>query len=147
MSSSMKHWIDRRDFITGASALSGATLLGGKRRFAIKCHLLFAVAVSVVSFGTSAHEDEQMPTGAPDKVGEVSFPISCSAAAQKEFNRGVAILHSFFYPEAGKTFTKVTEIDPSCAMGYWGIAMSWWYPLWYPPTKALRRNSNMLPWI
>ena len=101
----------------------------------MKCHLLFAVAVSVVSFGTSAHEDEQMPTGAPDKVGEVSFPISCSAAAQKEFNRGVAILHSFFYPEAGKTFTKVTEIDPSCAMGYWGIAMSWWYPLWYPPTK------------
>jgi tetratricopeptide (TPR) repeat protein len=101
----------------------------------MKLHSLFLAVASVVSLSAGAHEDEQMPTGAPDKVGEVSFPISCSAAAQKEFNRGVAILHSFFYPEAGKTFTKVTELDPSCAMGYWGIAMSWWYPLWYPPTK------------
>ena len=84
----------------------------------MKLHSLFLAVASVVSLSAGAHEDEQMPTGAPDKVGEVSFPISCSAAAQKEFNRGVAILHSFFYPEAGKTFTKVTELDPSCAMGY-----------------------------
>jgi tetratricopeptide (TPR) repeat protein len=93
------------------------------------------MVLAVASIGASAHEDERIPTGAPDKVGEVNFPISCSAAAQKEFNRGVAILHSFFYPEAVKTFTRVTEIDPACAMGYWGVAMSWWYPLWYPPTK------------
>jgi tetratricopeptide (TPR) repeat protein len=109
--------------------------MSAKRRFDMKLHSLFLAVASVVSLSAGAHEDEQMPTGAPDKVGEVSFPISCSAAAQKEFNRAVAILHSFFYPEAGKTFTKVTELDPSCAMGYWGIAMSWWYPLWYPPTK------------
>src|SRR5207342_791630 len=51
------------------------------------------------------------------------------------FNRALAMLHSFFYPEAAKTFGRVAEIDPTCAMGYWGVAMSWWYPLWYPPTK------------
>jgi hypothetical protein len=45
------------------------------------------------------------------------------------------MLHSFFYPEAGRTFTKVTAIDQGCALGYWGVAMSWWYPLWYLPTK------------
>ena len=89
----------------------------------------------LASSGAGAHEDERIPDGAPDRVGEVTFPISCNAAAQQEFNRALAMLHSFFYPEAGKTFARVTELDPSCAMGYWGVAMSWWYPLWYPPTK------------
>jgi hypothetical protein len=78
-----------------------------------------AIAALLASLDASAHKDEQLPTGAPDRVGEVSFAISCSPAAQMEFNRAVAILHSFFYPEAAKTFTKVTEIDPTCAMGYW----------------------------
>jgi hypothetical protein len=45
-------------------------------------------------------------------------------------------LHSFWYPEALKGFTAVTEAEPGCAMGYWGIAMSHWYPLWYPPSPA-----------
>ena len=82
------------------------------------------------------HEDETPPGGMPERLGQVSFPVSCSAAAQEEFNRAVALLHSFYYPVAVKAFTHVTEIDPGCAMGYWGIAMSWWYPLWYPPTAA-----------
>lgn len=93
------------------------------------------VCTFLASFSAQAHEDEQIPQGAPDRVGEVHFPISCNAAAQQEFNRALAMLHSFFYPEAGKTFARATELDPSCGMGYWGVAMSWWYPLWYPPTK------------
>src|SRR5262249_27235370 len=44
--------------------------------------------------------------------------------AQTEFERGLAMLHSFFFPETVKAFTQVTQTDPSCAMGYWGIAMS-----------------------
>jgi tetratricopeptide (TPR) repeat protein len=70
------------------------------------------------------------------KSGEVDFPISCSAPAQKKFNQAVWILHSFWYEEAVKAFTAVTEVEPDCAMGYWGIAMSHWYPLWYPPNAA-----------
>jgi tetratricopeptide (TPR) repeat protein len=97
--------------------------------------LALVVVLLLASLSASAHEDEQIPTGAPDKLGEVNFEVSCNAAAQLEFNRAVAMLHSFFYPEAGRTFTKVTEIDPACGMGHWGVAMSWWYPLWYPPTK------------
>jgi hypothetical protein len=46
------------------------------------------------------------------------------------------MLHSFYYTEAVKAFSHVTEVDPSCAMGHWGVAMSWWYPLWYPPSEA-----------
>lgn len=73
---------------------------------------------------------------------EVDFPISCGAAAQKKLNQAVWILHSFWYDEAVKAFTAVTEIEPSCAMGYWGIAMSHWYPLWYPPNAAALKAGS-----
>ena len=95
----------------------------------------WVATVLSICLNASAHEDEQIPQGAPDRLGEVSFPISCSAPAQREFDRAMAMLHSFFYPEAGRTFGRVAAIDPSCAMGHWGVAMSWWYPLWYPPTR------------
>lgn len=76
------------------------------------------------------------------KVGDVDFPVSCNAEAQRQFTRAVALLHSFWYEEAGKAFVGVTEADPGCAMGYWGIAMSNWHPLWYPPdADALRAGS------
>jgi len=73
---------------------------------------------------------------AAEKLGNVHFPVSCSRAAQSQFERAVALLHSFWYEEAVKAFTVVTETDPSCAMGYWGIAMSMYYPLWQPPSAA-----------
>jgi hypothetical protein len=76
-------------------------------------------------------------------MGEVNFPISCSAAAQKSFGEAVWILHSFWYEEATKAFSALTEQEPDCAMGYWGIAMSQWYPLWYPPSPdALRTGAQ-----
>jgi tetratricopeptide (TPR) repeat protein len=56
--------------------------------------------------------------------GTVTFPVSCNAAAQEQFNQAVGALHSFFYPETIKAFTRVLEIDPQCAMAYWGIARS-----------------------
>jgi tetratricopeptide (TPR) repeat protein len=76
------------------------------------------------------------------KASEVDFPISCGAAAQKQFNEAVWILHSFWYDEAVKAFTAVTEIEPDCAMGYWGVAMSHWYPLWYPPNAAALKAGS-----
>ena len=59
-----------------------------------------------------------------EKFGEVRFPISCSSAAQTQFNRAVAMLHSFFFPETVKAFTALAQQEPSCAMAYWGIAIS-----------------------
>ena len=70
----------------------------------------------------------------PGKVGTVDFPTSCSARAQPEFLRGVALLHSFFYEEARRVFTSAATIDPSCAMAHWGVAMTWYHPIWAPPT-------------
>jgi hypothetical protein len=77
------------------------------------------------------------------KTSEVDFPTSCGPAAQKKFDQAVWILHSFWYDEAVKAFTAVTEIEPDCAIGYWGVAMSHWYPLWYPPNAvALKAGSE-----
>src|SRR5438093_10320313 len=67
-------------------------------------------------------------------AGKVDFPISCTPAVQSEFARGVALLHSFFYEEARRIFTSVAEQDPKGAMAQWGIAMTWWHPIWTPPT-------------
>jgi len=58
-----------------------------------------------------------------ERLGEVNFPISCSPTAQAQFNRAVALLHSFFFPETVKAFSAVAEMEPSCAMAYWGIAI------------------------
>src|SRR5438477_11900659 len=66
-------------------------------------------------------------------AGKVEFPVSCAPAVQSEFARGVALLHSFFYEEARRVFTSVAERDPKCAMAQWGIAMTWWDPIWTPP--------------
>ena len=67
-------------------------------------------------------------------AGTVDFPVSCAPAARAEFIRGVALLHSFFYEEARRIFTAVAAKDPNCAMAQWGIAMTWWHPIWTPPT-------------
>src|SRR5262249_40589573 len=48
----------------------------------------------------------------------------CSPAAQAQFNRAAALLHSFFFPETIKAFSAIAENEPSCAMAYWGIAIS-----------------------
>lgn len=82
----------------------------------------------LVSAGQDAR---QQP--APDKLGVVSFPTSCKAEVQKEFERGVALLHSFTYSAAEAAFRNVAENDPNCAMAHWGIAMTYFHQLWDPP--------------
>src|SRR5205809_4656133 len=67
-------------------------------------------------------------------AGTVDFKVSCTPDARSEFIRGVALLHSFFYEEARRVFTEVAAKDPNCAMAQWGIAMTWWHPIWTPPT-------------
>ncbi len=70
---------------------------------------------------------------APEKLGTVSFPTSCAAAVQKEFERSVALLHSFAYSAAEASFEDVAARDPRCAMAHWGIAMTHFHQLWEPP--------------
>jgi hypothetical protein len=73
--------------------------------------------------------------GAPEKLGRVSFPISCMPAVQYPFDRGVALLHSFAYTAAEETFRGVAELDPRCGMAHWGVAMTYFHQLWDPPIE------------
>ncbi|MGC2413559.1 MAG: hypothetical protein WA459_12775, partial [Stellaceae bacterium] len=83
------------------------------------------------------------PAAAAAKApGEVDFQVTCGPAARKAFKHAVWTLHSFWYPEALKAFTAITEAEPGCAMGYWGIAMSHWYPLWFPPSPAALKAGS-----
>ena len=75
--------------------------------------------------GQATAQDEHAGHGGLGSTfGRVHFSTSCTAAAQEQFDRAVAILHSFFYPETEKAFRAVLERDPACAMAYWGIAIS-----------------------
>jgi len=71
-----------------------------------------------------------------EQLGTVRFPTSCPAAVQKDFERGVALLHSFWYEEAEKQFVAVTKASPGCAMAHWGVAMSLYHQLWEQVGKA-----------
>src|SRR5215475_11152684 len=114
-----------KDGMTLRTLLTGMTLV----------MLLSAAAVTAQTSATDT-----------DQIGQVHFPTSCSAEAQVHFDRAVALLHSFWFPEALKAFHTVLETDSSCAMGYWGIAVSLLgNPLAEAPTpEALQEGASIL---
>jgi tetratricopeptide (TPR) repeat protein len=59
-----------------------------------------------------------------EQLGKVHFPVSCSPKAQEQFERGVAMLHSYWFTEGGKTFEAIVREEPSCVMAYWGLAVN-----------------------
>src|SRR5207249_3136728 len=63
-----------------------------------------------------------------DAIGSASvkFQTSCAPAVKDDFNKAVALLHSFWFPEAVKAFDSILARDPNCAMAHWGIALSHW---------------------
>jgi len=88
---------------------------------------LVTLLVASLTFVAAAWADADPATrrsGDPEKLGRVHFKTSCSPEAQKQFERALAMLHSFFFPETVKAFTAIPATDPSCAIAYWGIAIS-----------------------
>src|SRR5215813_1712416 len=59
-----------------------------------------------------------------EQLGKVHFPVSCSPKAQEQFERGVAMLHSYWFTEGGKVFEAIVREEPSCVMAYWGLAVN-----------------------
>lgn len=94
---------------------------------------LLLILMTMFSFESPAAQHDHP---APEKLGTVNFPVSCNAAAQSQFNRAVALLHSFTYAESETGFREVLILDPTCAMAHWGIAMSYYHQLWEPPLNA-----------
>jgi tetratricopeptide (TPR) repeat protein len=111
-------------------------------------HRIFAPVLGLVlvfsATAVSAHDDETKIRG--EKLGRVVFKTSCSPEAQKQFERALAMQHSFFFPETVKAFTAIPETDPSCAIAYWGIAISQRpNPLVPPfPAEALKKGLEAI---
>lgn len=99
------------------------------RRIAFALTMVLSVARPAWAHG----EDDQPQGKTPEKLGEVNFPVSCGAATQKEFNRAMALFHSFWFEPAKNSFAKVLEHDRECGMAHWGIAiMSMGNPFTWP---------------
>ncbi len=85
--------------------------------------LIAAVLLMFIAARGMTQEHQQ---GDGERLGEVHFAISCNELAQSEFNRAVALLHSFQFSRAIDGFYAVLRADPTCASAYWGIALSDW---------------------
>jgi tetratricopeptide (TPR) repeat protein len=93
--------------------------------------------LAIFAFGSSAvgHEhhhaaEDGNADAAIEKFGTIHMPVSCIASVQAPLERGVALLHSFWYEEATKQFRAIADADPQCAMAHWGLAMTEWRPFW-----------------
>jgi tetratricopeptide (TPR) repeat protein len=74
----------------------------------------------------AAAQHEHPSAGTAEKLGTVHFETSCGPTTKADFDRGVALLHSFEFRPASESFTKVLENDSSCAIAYWGLALCQW---------------------
>jgi hypothetical protein len=93
----------------------------------------FVTALLAGTFATAAWAQD---------LGRVHFETSCTPPAQEKFDRGLAMVHSFFYPDSVKAFTEAAAADPQCAIAYWGIAISSRpNPLILPLTTAVLKNG------
>jgi hypothetical protein len=82
------------------------------------------IAVFLLTVGANLPQEHQHANG--EKLGEVHFATSCNEVAQKEFNRAVALLHSFQFSRAIEGFNAVPRDDATCGIAYWGVALSDW---------------------
>src|SRR5947209_18143243 len=111
----------------------------------MKTILLLAFALVVpchLAADDEGHHHEDLTEA---QLGTVHFPSSCAESVQKPVERGVAMLHSFWYEEAEKEFQQIEKDDPNCAIAHWGLAMSLWHQLWNrPDMKVLERGRAKL---
>src|SRR6185436_16762651 len=92
--------------------------------------LLLALTSGALSAASAPRE-----VGALRKVGSVRFETTCASAVREDLTRGVALLHSFFYDEARRVFLAAAQKDGTCGIARWGIAMTWWHPIWAAPSE------------
>jgi len=99
--------------------------------------LLTLVAFIVILPAAKAQHQHDALT--EQQLGTVHFPVSCATRVQKDFERGVALLHSFAFGTAESTFRQVAQDDPGCAMAHWGIAIT--FSRWAGPDEQQRRKG------
>lgn len=111
-----------------------------------KASWILAITLCVGAPGVWGQDEHRSSRSVPEKLGEVSFPVSCNAKARKEFNRAMALAHSFWFEPAINSFGTVLRYDTTCTMAYWGVAlMSLGNPFTWPAdTKAWNAGAIAL---
>jgi tetratricopeptide (TPR) repeat protein len=107
----------------------------------MKTFLLPGLAILILALAAGpsaaqdAHEGHVHDAVPAERLGTVHFEIACGAEAQVRFDRAVALLHSFQYEDAERSFAALAASDSSCAMALWGVAMCNYHPIWGPTTQ------------
>ena len=96
--------------------------------------LISTAAAVLVAFASAPAFGHDEPQQNQARLGQVLFKTSCTPEAQKEFERALAMLHSFWFPETVNAFAAIPRTDPQCAIAYWGLAVS------------IRPNPLVGPW-
>jgi tetratricopeptide (TPR) repeat protein len=97
---------------------------------------LGAQSMSGMSMGSAGAGAMASPAQMQERLGTVAFPVSCAAGTQAVFDRGVALMHDFWYEEAQNQFERIEKADPKCAMAHWGVALSAFHQIWNRPGAA-----------
>src|SRR4029079_18745929 len=122
---------------------SGRSETRAPLRDKIEGGLIMRRIIAILAFAAlenNAAAQEHAHGSTSEKIGTVRFATSCSAAVQPQFDRAVTLLHSFEFGASIKGFESVLAADPTCAMAYWGIAMS----RWSNPMAAGNRPADQL---
>ena len=93
-----------------------------KRESVVAVTMLLAVCAARVQAQDHAHAE----AAGSEKLGTVHFATSCSPRVASQFDRAVALLHSFEFGASIRAFNEVLAVDSTCAMAHWGIALSRW---------------------
>ena len=104
-------------------------------------YLLALISLPAVAQMATDHPTQPANAAAPERLGTVSFTVSCAASVQASFNRGVALLHDFWYEEAQRQFEEIAKSDPGCAMAHWGMAMSYFHQIWSRPDEIANTHG------
>ncbi len=59
-----------------------------------------------------------------DDLGTYHYPVTTtSREAQAYFDQGLRLTYAFNHDEAARSFARAAQLDPSCAMCFWGVAL------------------------
>lgn len=108
---------------------------------AMSCQRIFVFFALILAAGSGIAQDHQHVMGG-EKLGTVRFATSCNDVAQKEFDRAVALLHSFQFSQAIDGFNAALRDDHSCAIAYWGISLSQWSNPFAPGLKDVSQLQD-----
>jgi tetratricopeptide (TPR) repeat protein len=112
--------------------------MGSRRALLVTLVIALALAGDAVNAAADALPAAGGKLGDLRAVGSVRLRTSCRPDVQAGIERATALLHSFFYDEARRVFSEVAAQDSGCAMAQWGIAMTYWHPIWTPPSDDER---------